>query len=87
MKLDYQKELTPVLYGDSAVKIHKETNAAENKLCFITHWHERMELLLIYSGSLHLHIGDKEFTAKENSLVIIPPEKAHMGTSGNEGAR
>lgn len=87
MKLDYQKELTPVLYGDSAVKIHKETNAAENKLCFITHWHERMELLLIYSGSLHLHIGDKEFTAKENSLVIIPPEKAHMGISGNEGVR
>ena len=87
MKLDYQKELTPVLYGDSAVKIHKETNAAENKLCFSTHWHERMELLLIYSGSLHLHIGDKEFTAKENSLVIIPPEKAHMGASGNEGVR
>lgn len=75
------------MYGDSAVKIHKETNAAENKLCFITHWHERMELLLIYSGSLHLHIGDKEFTAKENSLVIIPPEKAHMGISGNEGVR
>ena len=87
MKLDYQKELIPVLYGDSAVRILEKTNTPANRVCFGMHWHERMELLLIYSGSLHLHIGDKEFTAKENSLVIIPPEKAHMGISGNEGGR
>lgn len=87
MKLDYQKELIPVLYGDSAVKIHNETNMPANKPCFGMHWHERMELLLIYSGSLLLHIGGREFTAKENSLVIIPPERAHMGISGNNGVR
>ena len=87
MKLDFQKELTPVLYGDSAVKILEETNIPANGLCFGMHWHERMELLLIHSGSLCLQIGDKEFTANENSLVIIPPEKAHMGISGNEGVR
>lgn len=87
MKLDYQKELIPVLYGDSAVKIHNETNMPANRPCFGMHWHERMELLLIYSGSLLLHIGGREFTAKENSLVIIPPERAHMGISGNNGVR
>ena len=87
MKLDYQKELTPVLYGDSAVKILNEINMPANRLCFGMHWHERMELLLIYSGSICLHIGGKELNAKENSLVIIPPEKAHMGISGNEGVR
>lgn len=87
MKLDYQKELTPVLYGDSAVKIYKETNMPANKLCFSMHWHERMELLLIRSGSLCLHIGDKKFTAKENSIIIVPPEKSHMGISGNDGVQ
>lgn len=87
MKLDYQKELIPVLYGDSAVKIHNETNMPANRPCFGMHWHERMELLLIYSGSLLLHIGGREFTAKENSLVIIPPERTHMGISGNNGVR
>ena len=87
MKLDYQKELIPVLYGDSAVKIHNETNMPANRPCFGMHWHERMELLLIYSGSLLLHIGGREFTAKENNLVIIPPERAHMGISGNNGVR
>lgn len=87
MKLDFQKELTPVLYGDSAVKILEETNIPANGLCFGMHWHERMELLLIHSGSLCLQIGDKEFTANENSLVIIPPERAHMGTAGTDGVR
>lgn len=87
MKLDYQKELVPVLYGDSAVKILDETNIPANRLCFGMHWHERMELLLIYSGSLLLRIGTRELKAKENSLVIIPPERAHMGVSGNDGVR
>ena len=87
MKLDYQKELTPVLYGDSAVKILNEINMPANRLCFGMHWHERMELLLIYSGSICLHIGGKELNAKENSLVIIPPERTHMGISGNDGVR
>lgn len=87
MKLDYQKELIPVLYGDSAVRILEETNAPANRVCFGMHWHERMELLLIYSGSLKLHIGGKELTAEQDSLVIIPPERAHMGVSGNDGVR
>ena len=87
MKLDYQKELIPVLYGDSAVRILEETNTPANRVCFGMHWHERMELLLIYSGSLKLHIGSKELTAEQNSLVIIPPERAHMGISGNDGVR
>ena len=87
MKLDYQKELIPVLYGDSAVKILDETNIPANRLCFGMHWHERMEILLIYSGSLLLHIAGREFNVKENSIVIIPPERAHMGVSGNNGVR
>lgn len=87
MKLDYQKELIPVLYGDSAVRILEETNMPANRYCFGMHWHERMELLLIYSGSLKLHIGGKELTAEQDSLVIIPPERAHMGISGNDGVR
>lgn len=87
MKLDYQKELVPVLYGDSAVKILDETNMPANRVCFGMHWHERMELLLIYSGSLLLHIGGRELNAKENSLAIIPPERAHRGVSGNDGVR
>ena len=42
MKLNYQKELTPVLYGDSAVKIHDTYSVTEGVLCFSLHWHERI---------------------------------------------
>ena len=87
MKLDYQKEITPVLYGDSAVKILKEVNAIPNSLCFSLHWHERMELLLIYSGSLSFRINNMEFIAEENHLVIIPPGRTHTGTAGKNGVR
>ena len=85
MKLDYQKELVPVLYGDSAVKILDETIAPPNLLCFGMHWHERMELLLVYSGSLCRCTGEREFVAEEKSLVIIPPGRPHMGTAGKNG--
>lgn len=87
MKLDYQKELIPVLYGESAVKILNQTISPPNSLCFGMHWHERMELLLIYSGSLALRTGDREFRAEESRLVIIPPGRPHMGTAGQKGVR
>lgn len=85
MKLDYQKELTPVLYGKSAVKIIGNTVKTENQLCFSMHWHERMELLLVTDGILSVHIGSNEIKAHSGSLVIIPPERPHMGISGIGG--
>ncbi len=87
MPLDYQKELTPVLYGDSAVKILDETIMPPNRLCFSTHWHERMELLLVISGSLSVHIGDNKLAAEKNRVIIIPPGRPHAGSSGKDGVR
>ena len=57
MKLDYQKELTPVLYGDSAVKIIHHPRIEPDRYGFVMHWHDRIELLLIYSGSLIVNCG------------------------------
>ena len=45
MALDANKELTPVLYGESAVKILKPIAFSKNAPCFRMHWHERIELL------------------------------------------
>lgn len=87
MPLNYQKELTPVLYGDSAVKILDETIMPANRICFGTHWHERMELLLVLSGTLTVHIGGTEYYAEENRIVIIPPGRPHTGASGKDGVR
>lgn len=85
MKIDGKKELTPVLYGDSAVRILHFTVSEKNKTCFGVHWHERMELCFVSSGSMKLRLEDEEFTVREGSVAIIPPEKNHTAASGDDG--
>lgn len=79
MLLDYQKETTPVLYGGKAVKILDIKSASEGEMIIHTHWHERMELLLIYQGQLSVSFGDETFLASTGQLVIIPPAQPHSG--------
>ena len=84
MKLDYQRELTPVLYGDSAVKILHQT-VEPAKYGFTTHWHDRMELLLIHSGSLVVSCGGSVTKFSAGDVAIFPPCIPHTGVSDNEG--
>lgn len=87
MKIDGSKEIIPVLYGDSAVKILHFSIPEGNKLCFSSHWHERMELTFVHSGSMHLTLENKEYEIPCGSLGIIPPEKTHTASSGKEGVK
>ena len=84
MKLDGQKELTPVIYGDSVIKLLKVKLPAHVR-GFYTHWHERMELLLIDRGTLKVQVGDEGFEACEGDLVIVNPECPHAGDAGAKG--
>ena len=85
MKLNYQKELTPVLYGDSAVKIHDTYSVTEGVLCFSLHWHERMEILLITEGELELLLGDQTAHASAGSVAVFIPGQPHRGIAGRGG--
>ncbi len=87
MKLDYQKELVPVLYSDSGVKLLPERNYDAKKLCFGVHWHERMELLLMLDGSMKITVGADSFNAKKGSLIIISPDKPHNAFALECGVR
>ena len=43
--IDGYKELTPVIYGENAIKyLYTEQKKAEGEICFLLHWHDRMEL-------------------------------------------
>ena len=79
MPLDSQKELTPVIYGNSAVKILPPFRIERDSLCFAAHWHERMELILIEDGTLTLQIGERTVEAQAGALAIVPPERPHSG--------
>ena len=85
MNLNYLKELPPVLYGSGVVKILKRSEIRPNNLCFAAHWHERMELLRVYSGVLVAEIGQKKYEIRENQTAIIPPCCVHSGITDNNG--
>ena len=85
MRLDGQKELTPVLYGDSAVKIHNSIFRTPFELCFTTHWHERMEVLVLLSGGLDIYLGDIKEYAPAGSVAVFMPGQPHRGFAGHDG--
>ena len=87
MALDGNKELTPVIYGESSVKILKPTDFPKDKICFTIHWHDRIELLFVKSGALKVKIANGEDTVYKNSLVIIPPGKPHSGISAKDNTQ
>lgn len=85
MAIDHRKELTPVLYDESAVKILKPFDLVAGHPCFSPHWHERMELLLVQRGSLHLVVGKQQVTVAAGELGLIPPSAVHKAIAGEKG--
>lgn len=84
MQLNSKKELTPVVFGETSVKILK-TRLGANLTAFEQHWHDRLELHLIKSGTLKLCCNDEEISVNKNELSIVSPTMLHSGKSGNEG--
>lgn len=78
----YDKELTPVLYGPSAIKV-LHFDIAPHKSCFRTHWHDRMEILRIHSGELFTGYDSYINKVTAGQLMIIPPHMPHKGYSGD----
>ena len=84
MKLNLKKELTPVVYGETAVKI-LSFNFEENKEIFTPHWHDRMELHLVKSGTLILNCNGEEVLVNPGEVSIVSPTFTHSGASGMGG--
>ncbi len=82
--LDYQKELTPVVYTESAIKVSHFSIKPES-LAFHTHWHNRIELLRITAGNIIVNINGEVVNAKKNSLVVINPCLSHTGFADTNG--
>lgn len=79
-----KKELLPVLYGASQVKI-LHFCITEGAVCFRIHWHERVELLRIREGEIYVG-ADKEMQCiKGGEAILIPPGMPHHGIAGAGG--
>ncbi len=70
------KELTAIEYNEAGVKL-LHFGVAQNRRCFRLHWHERMELIRLNSGTLEIDIDEEHITLNPNELYIIPPKMPH----------
>lgn len=84
MQLNYKKELTPVVFGETSVKI-LNTRLAANMLGFDQHWHDRIELHLVKSGCLELNCNDQQINVHPGELSIVSPTVLHSGKASSEG--
>lgn len=82
--LDSYKELVPVVYGENSIK-HLHGRIGAERLCFGMHWHDRMEINLVVSGSMILHSGEGHFEVKAGQAAISAPRRMHGGTAGDKG--
>ena len=86
IKLNNYKELDPVYYGYSGVILRNNFHRDAYQSCFHYHWHERMELILVHSGSIEVDFGIEKLLIGKNSVIIVPPYRLHGGYAGDEGA-
>ena len=86
MKNEWLKERQPVVYKSDMIKLLPNRRILPHQMCFIEHWHERMELLRIFEGSVRLKLRGKELTVSAGEVAIIPPEHLHEGYGGEDGA-
>ncbi len=84
MQLNYKKELTPVVFGETSVKI-LNTRLTPDALGFEQHWHDRIEMHLIKSGCLELFCNDQKVLVKKGELSIVSPTVLHSGKASHEG--
>ncbi|MBO5909205.1 MAG: helix-turn-helix transcriptional regulator [Clostridia bacterium] len=84
MKTTSKKEFTPIVYGETSVKTaHFKFDA--NASGFSQHWHDRIELHLVKSGTLELICNNEKIRLKKGELSIISPAFSHGGGAGDTG--
>ena len=54
---------------------------------FESHWHDRIEILLITEGSIHVICDGRIFDAKAGDVVFVNPNQLHSAISGKIGAQ
>lgn len=48
------------------------------------HWHDRIELLLVLKGKIHVYVGREEYVLEENDLLLINSNEVHGVESDQE---
>ena len=79
-----RKEITPVIYDSSGVKILNYDVPAQG-LCFPIHWHDRLELALIHTGKMRVLLGEETIDFCAGDLLIVNTGQLHGGFAADQG--
>lgn len=80
---NFKKELTPVAYSAAAISVRHFITPV-GKDCFRTHWHERMELIRVLRGEMHVTCGANSMKLRPGDMAIFSPKMPHRGYANEE---
>ncbi len=86
MKYNALYEKRPVDYGDLPVKLLRFERLPNSRV-FKLHWHPRLEIMKVDSGSLELQLAGQPVSAEAGDIVVINCSATHTGQAGPEGVR
>lgn len=78
----FYKEPTPVIYSASGFNCRHFVRKTGIRL----HWHDRMELIRLHSGTMQVGYGDKTAQLSRDEIYIIPPRTPHAARVLSEAA-
>ena len=85
MALDSKKELQPLYHSDYGLKVIYHFRFAPNVVCFPMHWHDHVEFLRVWEGSLTLSCCNRQLTLRGGDVGVISSQLLHTGLTGPEG--
>ena len=80
------KEIQTINYKESGI-YHHTFSFESGETCFQSHWHERLEILYIISGKMHLYMDGNYYVASAGQTVIISPMLTHKGIADEGGIK
>lgn len=78
----YYKEPTPVQYSAAGIKKH---HYVRYKKGVRLHWHDRMELIRLHSGSMQVGYGENTAKLLPGQIYIVPPKTPHAVQLTSDG--
>lgn len=73
-----KKELEVIKYSDAAIKV-LHYKVKPGAVCFVSHWHDRVEIIRVKSGEMIIEYGANVYTLKKGEMTVFMPRMVHKG--------
>jgi AraC-like DNA-binding protein/mannose-6-phosphate isomerase-like protein (cupin superfamily) len=78
-------EINRLFYHPNGIRYEQYHYPAKTS-CFPMHWHDRLEILHMISGTLHIHMNGEYMTLGPGQTLVVMPHMNHYGFTEDEAA-